>query len=73
MPLAFTGANVLRLIRDSKANDIADLIIYFSYRGTSLVGYELDLMLRNLQEAGLIEAVGDGVCRNGQRFRARLA
>jgi hypothetical protein len=60
MPLAFTGANVLRLIRNNEANNVGDLVKYFSYRGTTLVASELSFKLSNLQDAGLIETVGDG-------------
>ena len=46
MQLAFfTGANVLRLIRDNKANDIAGLdYVLLAYQGHfSSLGYELRL------------------------------
>jgi hypothetical protein len=58
MARPLTGANVLLLIRDRKANDIVSLCTEFELSPT--VSYYVEAKVNQLTSAGLIVAVGNG-------------
>lgn len=58
MARPLTGANVLLLIRDRKANDIVSLCTEFELSPT--ISYYVEAKVNQLTSAGLIVAVGNG-------------
>jgi hypothetical protein len=60
MARALTGANILLLVRDHVANDVATMCREFGFEHASMMAYYLIPHLEQLQRAGLIIDVGNG-------------
>lgn len=60
MARALTGANILLLVRDHIANDIATMCQEFGFEYPSMSAYYLTPRLEQLRQAGLIIDVGNG-------------
>ena len=60
MARALTGANILLLLRDHVANDIATMSQEFGFEYPSMSAYYLTPRLEQLRQAGLIIDAGNG-------------